>query len=162
MEIFDKKGRLLFPDTERHRKLAAERGIVTQGKKILISQVFCSNGHPLVNPENPKFDQQPGIHLICEGHTFWQSVFLSPFQGDRRKQYQNDFKMGEILQIYCPECHVHFPKFAQHDCLPEAMYLALFLNQEANYYDTVCICDVWGCYSSFLRLAGEIFSEVRA
>ena len=162
MEIFDKKGRLLFPDTERHRKLAAEKGIVAQEKKILIRQVFCSNGHSLVRPENPKFDQEPGIHLICEGNTFWQSVFLSPFQGDRQKQHKTDFKMGEILQIYCPECHVHFPKFAPHDCLPEAMYLALFLDQEANYYHTACICNVWGCYSSFLRLAGEIFSEVRA
>lgn len=162
MEIFDKKGRMIFPDVERLRKMAAEKGIVAQEKKIWISQVYCSNGHPLVRPENARFDNEPGIHLICEGETFWQSVYLSPFQADRRKEYKTEFKMGEILHIYCPECHVHFPKFAPHDCLAEAMYLALFLDQEANFYNTVCVCNVWGCYSSFLRLAGEIFSEARS
>jgi hypothetical protein len=162
MEIFDKKGRLIFPDTERFRKIAAEKGIIAKQKKILIQQVYCSNGHQLVHPQNPKFDNEPGIHIICEGETIWQSVYLSPFQGDRRKEYKKEFKMGEVLQIFCPECHTHFPRFAPHDCQADAMYLALFLDQEANFYNTVCVCNVWGCYASFLRLAGEIFSEVRS
>ncbi len=161
IEIFDKKGRLIIPDSERLRKVAIEKGIISQEKKIFLNQVFCQNGHNLIRPENPKFDNQPGIHLICEGETFWQSVYLSPFQGDRRKEFKTEFKTGEILRVFCPECRVAIPKFAPHDCQSEAMYLALFLDQDANYNNTVCICNAWGCYASFLRLAGEIFTEVR-
>lgn len=162
MEIFDNKGMLVIPDPEKLKTLAEKKGIIASEKKILVKQLFCSEGHPLISTENPKFDGEPGIHLICEGDTYWQSVYLSPFQGDNRKKFKNNFKNGQILRIFCPVCHAEFPKIAPHDCKAGAMYIALFLDPDANINNIVCVCDVWGCYSSYLRLSGEVYSEVHS
>ncbi|MEJ2536232.1 MAG: hypothetical protein P8048_04130 [Calditrichia bacterium] len=161
MKIFNNKGMLLIPDPEKLKNLGKKRGISTTGKKIQVTQLYCSEGHTLVNPENPKFDGEPGIHIICEGDTFWQSVYLSPFQGDHRKKFKNDFKHGQMLRIFCPECWTEFPKIAPHDCKIGAMHVALFLGPDADINNIVCVCNVWGCYSSCLRLSGEVYSEVR-
>ncbi|MBN2367022.1 MAG: hypothetical protein JXL67_12705 [Calditrichaeota bacterium] len=161
MSIFDKNGKLLIPFPERLKRLGAEKNVVVEKRKILVKLLYCTNGHMLIREENPKFDDQPGIHLICEGDTFWQSVYLSPYQGDSRKKFNKDFNKNEILRVYCPECNAEFPKYAPHDCRTGAMYIALFLDAKADINNSVCICNVWGCPSNFLRLSGEVYSEVR-
>ena len=161
MSIYDSKGRLIIPEPERLKTLGRAKGVLAGEKKILIKQIYCPNGHSLISAENVKFDGEAGIHLLCEGKTIRQSVFLSPFQNDARKEYQKAFEDGEVLRIFCPVCEAEFPKLAPHDCQSGAMYIALFLDKNANLNNSVCVCNVWGCYSSFLRLSGEILSEVR-
>lgn len=161
MDIYDKSGRLIIPEPERLRALGITKGVIPAEKKILVSQLFCPNGHALITPDNPRFDSQPGIKLLCEGRDHSEIVYLSPFQGDMRKKYEKGFGDGEILKIYCPVCRTEFPKLAPHDCMEGAMYIALFLDKEADVNNAACICNAWGCYSSFLRLSGEIISEYR-
>lgn len=161
MEIYDKKGRLIIPEPERLKVLGPAKGVIAEEKKVLVEQLYCPRGHPLINKHNPQFEGRPGIHILCEGKYFRQSVFLSPFQGDNRKEFNKDFSQGEILRIFCPECNTEFPRLAPHDCHEGAMYIALFLDKNADLNNAVCVCNAWGCYASFLRLAGDVLSEVR-
>ncbi len=161
MSIFDKSGKLFIPYPEKFKKLDPSKNVFYEEKRILVRQLFCPVGHTLIRDDNPEFDEHRGIHLICEGDIFWQSVYLSPYQGDSRKQFNKDFKRGEVLRIYCPDCETEFPKYAPHDCQPGAMYVALYLNNDADINNSACICNTWGCPSSFLRLSGEVYSEVK-
>jgi hypothetical protein len=161
MKIFNDRGMLFIPDSRKLRKLGKQSWITTIGKKIKVNQLYCPEGHALIKPDNPKFDGEPGIHIICEGDTYWQSVYLSPFQADHRKVFKNDFNHGQILRVYCPECWSEFPKIAPHNCQPGAMHIAFFLDPDANLNNIICVCNAWGCYSSCLRLSGEVYSEVR-
>ncbi len=161
MEIYDKKGRLIIPEPERLKSLGPTKGVIAEEKKVLVEQLYCPAGHALISKHNPKFDGRPGIHILCEGKYFRQSVFLSPFQGDNRKEFNKDFSKGEVLRIFCPECNAEFPRLAPHDCQEGAMYIALFLDENADLNNAVCVCNVWGCYASFLRLSGDVLSEVR-
>ena len=160
MEIFDKKGCLIIPEPEKLSILAKQKGVVSEKKKILIRQLYCSEGHQLILNENPAFDDHAGIHLICEGNYFRQPVYLSPFQGDNRKKFKKDFERGEILRVYCPQCNIEFPKLTPHDCRKGAMYLALFLDRKADLNNAACVCNAWGCYASFLRITGDVLAEV--
>ncbi|MEJ2636010.1 MAG: hypothetical protein P8184_12055 [Calditrichia bacterium] len=160
MKIYDNKGMLIIPELDKVKKLGRRVGITTAKNKVLLRQVFCPEGHPLISDENPKFDGKPGIHLICEGDYIRQSVYLSPFQGDNQKIFNKDFEQGEIIKVFCPVCQVEFPKLAPHDCKTDAMYIALFLDNKASFSNAACICNIWGCYASQLRLSGEVLAEV--
>ncbi len=161
MKIYDKRGMLIIPELERLKKLSTGYGVLRRKKRILIKQLYCENGHPLISPSNPRFDDEPGIHLTCEGEYYRQSVYLSPFQNDDRKKYRKAYKDGELLLLFCPVCETEFPVMASHDCRPGAMFHLLFLDKEANSHNAVCICNAWGCYASRLILSGEILSEVQ-
>ena len=159
MKVFDNKGMLIIPEPDAIHLLKSGRA---GQKKIMVKQLYCAQGHPLIKRENPEFDGKPGIHLLCRGEKISQSVYLSPFQADPRKKHGREFENGEILRICCPVCESEFPVFAPHDCKTGAMYVAIFLDETANLNHSVCICNAWGCYASFLRLAGEIHSEIQA
>jgi hypothetical protein len=147
-------------DLKKLKELGQKLGIITQEKKILLQQLYCQNGHPLINPKNPKFDHKPGIELICEGEKYRQTVYLSPFQGDSRKLFQKDYQKGEELFLFCPVCECRLPEISSHSCQFNAKYVALFLDQNADIKNSVCICNIWGCYDSRINLSGKLITEV--
>ncbi len=162
MPIFDKRGKLIIPQPDHFKGLGSPKSVLVHDRKVLVNQLYCPEGHSLISDSNPHFDEKPAIHVVCEGETIRQHVYLSPFQDDRRKVFSQEFRQGEILRIYCPECDKEFPKYAPHDCREGAMYVAFFLQNDADFCNIACVCNAWGCPASFLHLAGEIYSEVRA
>lgn len=162
MPIYDKNGKLIIPDPAHFKPTGSPGNVLVLDKKVLVKQLYCPSGHPLISESNPRFDGKPAIHVVCEGDTIRQHVYLSPFQDDRRKEFNQEYRKGEILRVYCPECDKEFPKYAPHNCRKGAMYLAFFLNDDGDYGNIVGVCNVWGCPASFLHMAGEIYSEVRA
>jgi hypothetical protein len=149
-------------DLPKIKKIGNKLGIITHRKKIIVKQLYCPKGDPLIKENNPKFDGHPGIHLICEGEKYRQSIYLSPFQGDDRKFFQKDYRSGEELFFFCPECEEKFPQITSHNCQFNAKYVALFLNQKADLNNVIYICNIWHCPNSQLILSGKILSEVKS
>lgn len=161
MDIYDRTGRLIIPDPARLERLGPQKGVKSLERKILYEQLYCPQGHPLIKPGAPLFDEKPGIEIFCSGKSGQQIVYLSPFQNDPRKKFEFEFGKGEVLNLMCPSCHAPFPILAPHDCTPQAMYVMLFLDDKGDYNNSVCVCNAWNCYASFLRISGDIFAEVR-
>lgn len=162
MTIYDSNGKLRIPEPARLRPAVLSRSGGADHAGILVTQLYCPAGHPLISPTSPRFDGRPAIALFCAGRSRSQTVYLSPFQGDGRKQFELEFEPGELLEISCPVCGVELPKLAPHDCRDGAMYVTLFLTSRADMRDTAAVCNAWGCSSSFLRLGGEVLAEVHA
>ncbi|GAB4365119.1 MAG: hypothetical protein Kow0042_04160 [Calditrichia bacterium] len=149
----------LLPNFENWAKFLSWLGILPEHSKKLVKQLFCPHGHSLIFPENPLFDGQPGVHLICEGEKYRQSVYVSPFFGDGRKQFSIDYQPAELLYLFCPICEIELPRIAPHDCHPEAYYVGLFQTQPLEEEPTVCLCNVWGCEHNALMRIAEVLQQ---
>lgn len=158
MSRFDKAGHLIIPNADDD--LQKERVVESKGR-LLVRELFCSHGHPLIRDGNEKFDGEPGIELLCEGEDLVQVVYLSPFYKDRRRVAKADFKDMELLTLRCPVCKAAMPALAPHDCRESAMYVSMFLTPKADIHNAVSICDAWGCYASFLRLYSDVITDLR-
>ena len=132
-----------------------------EGGRILASELYCRNGHPLITPENPRYDNKLAIKVMAESGGKKQPLYLSPFQRDVRKKISVEFKSGQILRLSCPECGDEFPRVAPHDCHDDAMHVALFMRADGNVQKSVCICNAWDCYASFAKLFNEVITDLR-
>lgn len=160
-ERFDQTGRLKLP--EDRATLDPALGLAVKKDTLLLRQLYCQAGHPLVLPENPKFDGELGIKLLCSGRRGRGVLYLSPFHKDHRKQLEvPGFDDGEIVLLMCPECEEPLPSLAPHDCQSGAMFISLFLNEQGDIHHSASVCNAWGCYASFLRLSSEVITDLRA
>ncbi len=158
MSRFDSTGRLIIPAADDELK---QELIVQKKGRLLVQELFCSHGHPLIRDGNEKFDGEPGIRLLCEGDNVVQEVYLSPFYKDSRRIVETEFGDKELLTLRCPECKTAMPALAPHDCRESAMYVSLFLTKKADIHNSVSVCDAWGCYASFLRLYSDVITDLR-
>jgi len=68
---------------------------------VVVTQVFCPNGHNLVGRSSVEFDGYPGISLWVEGGGQAGEVVVSPIHGDHRKEGVT-FPDGTQLTLRCP------------------------------------------------------------
>ncbi len=160
MKLYDKKGRLVFPDLHKLRA-AKKAGVVVEKEKLHITCAFGHNGHALVTEKSPQFSGQPGIRLWIKGKHREQLVTLSPFQGDSAKVHVWEFEAGEVLDVRCPECRTPLPVLAPCGCTPDSCWVIIYLNQQQDNRDAIGVCNAWGCPRSYTRMSGEILAEYR-
>ncbi len=152
-ERFDKEGRLIFPKSVT---FPAKAKVVVKEKKILITQVYCKNGHNLVRGEEI-WNGNRAINLIAKRKKGKVMVSLSPYQGDNRKVMDESMKKGEIVTFLCPECGVELEVFSPCKCGADIVYM--YLTEELDARDSICICSRYGCRYSCLTSGGKIVSE---
>ncbi len=125
---------------------------------IIVTQLFCPNGHNLVDQEDKRFDGYGGIRLLVGDGQKEGVVVLSPFHGDRRKEGIT-FPEGTKLSLRCPVCGVELPSLASCTCEGHGELRKLYLTPELEDSHLVAVCDVWGCPRSRVIDENEILSE---
>lgn len=125
---------------------------------IIVTQLFCPNGHNLVDQEDKRFDGYGGIRLLVSDGEREGIVVLSPFHGDRRKEGIT-FPEGTKLHLMCPVCRVELPVLANCTCSGHGELRKLYLTPKLEDSHLVAVCDVWGCPRSRVIDENEILSE---
>lgn len=149
----------------RKRIPTPHSGVRVQDEKpdvyVIVTQLYCPNGHNLVDHQEMRFDGYGGIMLeVSDGKTEGV-VELSPFHGDATKLGPT-FESGTRLSIKCPTCHVELPTLARCSCKGNGMLRKLFLTRALDDAFLVAVCDVWGCPLSRVIDGSEILSEILA
>ncbi len=152
-ERFDKDGRLIFP---QNVSFPVKTKVTLKNKRILIQQLYCKNGHNLVGGDNI-WDGEKGINLIAKTKKGEVRISLSPFQGDGRKKVEGIIDKGEITPFLCPECKTEFEVFSLCNCGADIVYM--YLTEDLDPKDSICICSRYGCRHSRLTTSGRIISE---
>lgn len=125
---------------------------------VVVTQVFCANGHNLVGRSKETFDGYPGISLWVESAGRSGEVVVSPVHGDHRKQGIT-FEPGEKLSIQCPECHAEIEELTRCRCSNRGQLRKLYLTPKPTDAHIIAVCDVWGCPLSRVIDSYEMFSE---
>lgn len=128
--------------------------------KVLVTNVFCPNGHNLINENNEKFDGYPGIKLAIEGKSGAGFVTLSPFHGDKNKISTIEIKEGEDCTLKCPECGIEMPVVTRCSCGRNGRIYSLYLTPKLDHGEMVGLCSIWGCTRSKVIDNFEIISEI--
>jgi hypothetical protein len=151
------------PTEESH--LVLEGTPAHEGVQVVVTQVFCPNGHNLVGLSRETFDGHPGISLRidAEGDVGARGgeVVLSPIHGDREKRGVS-FLDGTKLAIRCPVCETRLPELTRCSCSERGRLLKLFLTPALSEAHLVAVCDIWGCPRSRVIDNFEMFSEFLA
>lgn len=154
MRIFDRKGMLIIPTPEK--KVVNHNGN-GNGKKILIEECFCQNGHNLISNQ-VMFKGYEGILLKVASRGQEGYLGISPlFRDESHISMGIELISGEIVPHYmCPVCEVDLPVFSVCKC--GAGIFTLFLNDQANYSECLGICSRFDCFNSTLISKGELLS----
>lgn len=126
---------------------------------VIVTQLYCPNGHNLVDQAGNRFDGFGGIQLLVDDGSIEGVVELSPFHGDSTK-FGPQFARGTRLSIRCPECKAELPQLAKCSCAGEGKLRKLFLTPQLEDDNLVAVCDVWGCPLSRVIDGNEILSEI--
>lgn len=130
------------------------------GIAILVTRVFCPNGHNLVRNRNVLFGGHPGISIMLEASGWKGEVILSPFQGDPGKYGMNEaVKPGTICHLSCPECGVALPEFSDCGCSGDGKLVGFFLRPNLSEGDMVMVCNRLGCRRSVVMDGWQALSE---
>ncbi|OYD14019.1 hypothetical protein CH333_09425 [candidate division WOR-3 bacterium JGI_Cruoil_03_44_89] len=152
-ERFDKEGRLIFPEKGA---FPAKAKVIVRDKNILVTQAYCRNGHNLVRGEKI-WDGNRGINLIGKIGERKVNINLSPYQGDNRRVLDGIIEKGEIVTLLCPECGTELEIFSPCGCSADIVYM--YLTEELDPRDSICVCSRFGCRYSCLTSRGKIVSE---
>ncbi|MDY0002793.1 MAG: hypothetical protein RBU30_15960 [Polyangia bacterium] len=125
---------------------------------VVITQVFCANGHNLVGRSRELFDGYPGISLWVEASGKAGEVVVSPVHGDHRKKGLS-FEKGTKLSIKCPECKTELEELTRCRCTAQGQLRKLYLTPIPTDAHIIAVCDVWGCPLSRVIDSYEMFSE---
>lgn len=125
---------------------------------VVITQVFCKNGHNLVGRSPERFDGYPGISLQVEAGGRSGEVVVSPVHGDHTKRGAV-FEAGQKLSIRCPECHAELEELTRCRCSVQGRLRKLYLTPKPTDAHIIAVCDVWGCPLSRVIDSYEMFSE---
>ena len=115
MDHFDKEGKLVIPDIEAVKAELEKRGVECK-TELHVKHVYCPNGHDLIKDENAKFNGMPGIKLFLKGENAEDTVYISPFLNQRNRTGGDVFKLGDKLEVCCPECSARMPVLGPCDC----------------------------------------------
>lgn len=125
---------------------------------VVLTQVFCPNGHNLVGLSDQKFDGYPGISFWVKSGDTEGEVVVSPIHGDHEKRGP-DFPAGAKLSLACPVCKVELPELTNCGCHEHAKLRKLFLTSKLNDAHIMAVCDIMGCPRSRVIDSYEMFSE---
>ncbi len=125
---------------------------------VIVTQLFCPNGHNLVDGENKNFDGYGGIRLLLSDGKTEGIVEVSPFHGDSAKTGV-EFEQGVRLSIKCPSCKVELPALARCSCSGHGMVRKMYLTPARTDSSIVAVCDVWGCPRSRVIDGNDLLSE---
>ena len=150
MERFTEKGMLIIPHP-------AQQGKEDARKVLVVCDLFCQNGHRLVN-NRAMFNGHPGIILMVRDGKAKGLVALSPIFGEKvRVSLDVDLTEGNIVAILCPTCKEKLPVYTACHCGGEL--IALFLTLDHNFRDCVGVCNRVGCVNACLITNGEMVNE---
>lgn len=161
MERFDDSGKLIIPDKETEYQELERRGVHYAGN-VHVHQAYCPHGHLLITEDNETFHDLPGIKLVMKGARGTECIYVSPFLNNREKSGGKIFELGDRLDVCCPVCDAVLPTLAPCDCQWNGEYILLALDREPNTRNGVCFCNIWGCPSGNVRLAGDVIADYRS
>jgi len=124
---------------------------------VVVTQLFCHNGHNLVNSKET-FDGYPGISLWLEGGGEQGEIAISPIHGDLTKR-GTTFPEGTKVAIKCPTCKEELPELTRCRCTDHAMLRKAFLTPKLSEAHIIAVCDIWGCPLSRVIDSYEMFTE---
>jgi len=136
-----------------------DSGIAIQDDVLmLVTQVFCPNGHNLVGVGHHEFDGFPGISIFVSDGEKEGLVELSPIHGDASKVGPT-FKKGQRLSLRCPVCKIELPVSARCSCSSGGALRKIYLSPSLDEAHVIHVCDVWGCRRSRIIDSFETISE---
>jgi len=153
-ERFDSRGFLIIPDPREHKKAGAILKPVA-----VVEHCYCPQGHDIIW-ENADFNGYPGIRLLVENQDHKRGfVILSPIFGDHtRVALDIKIREGEKLRLLCPICEAGFPVLKKCEC-ENGELRVISLKKDFSYSDAIAICDIVGCFSSFIVKAGDLITQ---
>ncbi|MFH2010584.1 MAG: hypothetical protein ABI333_28545 [bacterium] len=125
---------------------------------VVVTQLYCQNGHNLIGLSDETFDSFPGISLWVEGAGKSGEVVVSPIHGDSDKRGLS-FPNGTKLSIQCPVCKAELPELTNCRCTDTAKLRKAYLTPKLSEAHIVAVCDIWGCQLSRVIDSYEMFSE---
>ena len=152
MSRFDRRGMLVIPNPFGKR-------VPSEEKILVLREVYCPEGHNLIS-ERAFFNGEPGILMRARQGDREGYVALSPIFGEKsRVAIDIDLAAGEILELYCPTCGVALPTHSTCHC--GADLICLFLSAEADFADSVGVCNRVDCTNVQLIRSGELISRAQ-
>ncbi len=147
MKLFNSKGMMLFPNPMKKSQICKNKNL------LVIKDCYCQNGHNLIS-DNAIFNGFKGILLKIKKDEHEGMVALSPVYGYKsRVSMDLPIKSNEIWEAYCPECHEKLPYFA--DCSCHGSLFALFLDQHADFSNSILICNRIDCFNAEIKYNNE-------
>lgn len=151
MRRFDNKGMMLIPEP-----IAGDN--IRAGKVLIITDVYCQNGHSLIN-KRAMFNSHPGIVLEARQGENKGLMALSPIVGDKTRICLDfDLINGKAVRMFCPECGAELPVHSPCDACDDGNLIALFLTPKGNFNDCIAICDIVGCPKANILSSGEVIA----
>jgi hypothetical protein len=151
------KSKLVVPEGGPHA--SPELGIETvDGVIAILTQVFCPNGHNLVDNTSVTFNDQKGISLLVNDGEHEDVVVVSPYHGDPRKAHAIAFRIGDKLALSCPICKEKFPTIVSCSC-GKGDLVGLYLTPALTDSHIAAVCNVWGCPRSRIVDNWQIISQ---
>lgn len=150
MKLFDKKGIMIIPTPEKAQKPLKET--------VVIKQSFCPNGHNLVS-RRVRFGDHDGILIGVKLGGVSGLLALSPVYGDKsRVSLDIDFAEGDILEMFCPDCHASLPSYSVCSCGGEL--IVMFTQPKADFMNCIGICNRVGCKHAEIKNEGQLMTLI--
>ncbi len=148
MKIFDHKGMMIIPNPDQE--------IASTKEVIVVKELFCPAGHTLINAR-ASFNGHPGILVKVQAPAGRGLVALSPIYGEKvRVALDVDVRPGEIVALRCPTCDLELPVHSPCSC--GGQIIAMFLTPQANFGDSIGVCNRIDCANATLMEAGHLLS----
>ena len=125
---------------------------------VVLTQVFCHNGHNMIGLSEETFDSHPGISFWVKCGDQEGEVVVSPIHGDHEKRGP-DFPQGSKLSLCCPVCKEELPELTNCRCHKDGKLRKLFLTPRMDEAHLMAVCDIMGCPLSRVIDSYEMFSE---
>jgi len=156
MKRFDKNGMLIIPTP------AEVKNVQESDELLIVNECYCPNGHMLVSP-NACFNDIPGIFLkIINSKDKVGFIALSPIYGQKQRISLNvELVKGEKVRVFCPQCDVELPVFADCTSCKSGKLIALFLDKKASFKNCLAVCNIIGCSSATINSGEDILKEIK-
>jgi len=74
-------------------------------KAIRIQHASCPNGHSLMDYEH-KINGYPSVKVLAKYKDREGLIYLDPVYGSFKNLFEIKVPKGEVVEFFCPECHV--------------------------------------------------------